>query len=71
MKHDRELIFFKLLAVSAALLYLYKLSKQNGGTLQGKYNPEKIAGLAAQLVPQEYRKQARQYGTMFLNRVIQ
>jgi|GEM_PF-3743942 len=71
MKHDRELLILKLVAVSAALFYLYKLHKKNGGSLSGKYNPEKIAGLAAQLVPENYRSEARRYGTMILNKVIQ
>lgn len=71
MKNDKELIVFKLLAVGAALLYLYKLQKKNGGTLQGRYNPESIASLAAQLLPQEYRRQATQVGTAILDRMIQ
>ena len=71
MKHDKELLLLKLVAVGTALFYLYKLHKKNGGSLAGKYNPEKIAGLAAQLVPEEYRPQARQFGTAVLNRVIQ
>ena len=71
MKKDRELIFLKLFAVSAALFYLYRLHQKNGGTLAGKYNPEKIANLAAQLVPEEYRPQARKISTTLLNRIIQ
>lgn len=71
MKHDRELLMLKLFAVGAALFYLYKLHQKNGGSLAGKYNPEKIAGLAAQLVPEEYRSQARRVGTTLLNRIIQ
>lgn len=71
MKHDKELIVLKLVAVSAALFYLYKLYQKNGGSLSGKYNPDKIAGLAAQLVPEEYRPQARKLGSTILNRIIQ
>ena len=71
MKNDRELIVLKLLAVTAALFYLYRLHQKNGGTLAGKYNPDKIASLAAQLVPEEFRPQARQMGTTLLNRIIQ
>jgi hypothetical protein len=71
MRHDKELTFLKLVAVGTALFYLYKLHQKNGGTLAGKYNPEKIANLAAQLVPPEYRGHARQFGTTLLNRIIQ
>lgn len=71
MKHDKELITLKLIAVTAALFYLYRLYQKNGGSLAGKYNPDKIAGLAAQLVPEEYRPEARKFGTTILNRIIQ
>jgi hypothetical protein len=71
MKNDKTLITLKLIAVCSALLYLYKLHQKNGGSLAGKYNPDKIAGLAAQLVPEEYRSQARKFGTVVLNRFIQ
>lgn len=71
MKHDKELLLWKLVAVGGILLYLYKMSQKNGGTLQGtgvRVNPEKIAGFAASFVPHEFRPHAAELGTAFINR---
>lgn len=75
MKHDKELLAFKLLAVAAVLLYVYKLSQKSGGSLaQNPYgvniNADKIVGLASQFVPREYREHARQMGSAVLNRFM-
>lgn len=68
---NKEVQFFKLLAVSAVLLYLYK-AKKSGQTLNGmRVNPEKIAGLAASFVPPEYRKQAIRIGSRAIERMMQ
>lgn len=71
MKKDQNLLIFKIIAVSAALLYLYKSTKANGGTMAGKYNPEAFANLGAQLFPAEYRGHVRKYGTQALTKLIQ
>lgn len=71
MKTKEQLLIFKLVAVSAALLYLYKLTKSQGGSMQGKYNPDNIAKLASHLLPEEYRGQARKIGKVLLTRMVQ
>lgn len=71
MRHDKELLFFKLVAVGGILLYLYKMSQKNGGTLEGtgmRVNPERIAGFAANFVPREFRPHATELGTAVINR---
>ena len=68
---DKSLTVYKLLAVGAALLYLYKMTQKSGGSMAGKYSPESFAHLASQLVPQEYRPHAKQMGVAILNRIIQ
>ena len=68
---DKELTFYKLFAVGAALLFLYKYTKKTGGTMTGKYNPDAIVNLASHLVPEEYRGHARKFGKIALTRMIQ
>lgn len=70
MTSKQQLTLFKFLAVSAALLYLYKLTKAQGLTMSGKYNPESIAGLGAQLLPEDYRNHATRIGVAVLKRYI-
>ncbi len=68
---NKELKFFKLVAVAGIMLYLYK-AKKSGVTINGmKVNPEKIAGLAAQFVPPEYRKHAVTIGSRAIERIMQ
>lgn len=68
--NDKNLTLFKVIAVGAIVLYLYKL-KQAQGTLSGiNMNPEKIAGLASKLVPPEYRHHAQQIGSAFIRRMM-
>lgn len=67
MNKNQELLVWKAVAVAAALLYLYKVAKANGGTLEGNnlginVNPEKVVHLASQFVPQEFRPKAREVG---------
>lgn len=71
MTKDKELTFYKLLAVGAALLFLYKYTKKTGGSMQGKYNPDNIVNLASHLLPEEYRGHARQVGKVILTRMVQ
>lgn len=71
MTKNQELTLFKFLAVGAALLYLYKLTKAEGGTLQGKINPENIANLGSHLFPKEYRPHAKAMGRVVLNRLME
>jgi len=68
---DKELTFYKLLAVCAGLLFVYQYTKKNGGTMQGKYNPDNIANLASHLLPEEYRGYGRQIGKQILTRMVQ
>lgn len=68
---DKELTFYKLLAVSAALLFLYKYTKKTGGTMTGRYNPDNIANLASHLLPEEYRGHARTLGKVILTKLVQ
>lgn len=72
MTKDKELLIWKSLAVGAALVYLYKVAKSNGGSLQNSamgvnMNPEKVVGLASQFVPQHLRPQAQQMGMNIWN----
>lgn len=64
----KQLTLLKFIAVAAAGYYLYHLNKAQGGTMQGKINPDKIAGLGASLLPKEYRPYATQLGAAFLRR---
>jgi hypothetical protein len=72
---DKEVQFFKLLAVSAVLLYLYKASQAQGKTLAG--NPfgvnvrgEQIVNLASQFVPKQYRHHAKKLGNVIVERYM-
>lgn len=66
-----NLLLFKLLAVGAGLLYVYKL-KQSGASMGNiRVNPEKIAGLAAQLVEPKYRKGVARFGARAIERIMQ
>lgn len=71
-QHDKELLFFKLLAVGGILLYLYKVNQKSPNGLMGNphinVNADKIAGLAAQFVPHPYREKVRTFGTHAINR---
>lgn len=70
MTQAQKLTALKFLAVAAAGYYLYHLSKAQGSSLQGRINPEKIAGLGAQLFPKEYRPYVQQLGSAFIKRSI-
>lgn len=72
---DKEILFFKLLAVSGVLLYLYKISQKSPTGIAGNpygvnVNAEKIAGLASQFVPREYRGHALKIGSAVIKRII-
>jgi hypothetical protein len=67
---NKDLLFLKLIAVSAALIYVYR-AKQKGVSLGNmKVNPEKIANLAANFVPREFRGHARQLGSLAIKRIM-
>lgn len=75
MSKDKELLMWKLLASGAALFYLYKVTKANGGSL--KNNPmgvsvqsENIVRLASQFVPKEFRPHAQRLGNHLLDKVL-
>lgn len=72
---DKEIAFYKLLAVGAAILYLYKVMQKNGGTLSGNpyginVNADKIAGLASNFVPNPYKAHAQRLGSVVLSRIL-
>lgn len=74
-KIDKELAFFKLLAVVTAAIYLYKAYAKNGGTLNGnpygiRLNPEKLADLASRFAPPQYQHHARNIGQAVLERYL-
>jgi hypothetical protein len=63
----KDLLIWKGLALAGVLVYLYKVTKANGGTLTGNsmgvnINPEKVIGLASQFVPEHQRRNARVIG---------
>jgi len=75
MTKQNELIFWKLVAAGAALFYLYKVTKANGGTLAGNpmgvnVNEQKFVDLASQFVPKEYRGHAKQLGAVVFNKFM-
>ena len=62
-----DLMFWKAVALAAALFYVYKVTKANGGTLSGNtmginLNPDKIVDMAAHFVPKDFRHHARTAG---------
>lgn len=66
---------WKLVALSAVILYMYKVSKANGGSLQGhpmmrQFNPDRAASLAASLLPEEWRPQAKQVSRVVIDRMM-
>ncbi len=69
--NDKELTFYKLIAVGAALLFLYKYTKKTGGSMQGRYNPDNIANLASHLVPPAYRDNARFISRTILTKMVE
>ena len=73
---DKELLMWKLVASGAALFYLYKVSKANGGTLKGnpmgvQIQTDNIVKLASNFVPREYRPHAKFIGSQILNRMME
>lgn len=70
MTDKQKLTLLKFVAVSAAGFYLYHLTKATGGTMQGKINSERLAGLGAQLFPHEYRPHVRELGAAFIDRML-
>ena len=68
-----ELNLFKLIAVGAALLYLYKLSKAQGTSLAGnpyaEVKSEQVVNLASEFIPKEYRPYARKIGNAVMTRI--
>lgn len=75
MSEETELLVWKVAAIGMALLYFYKLSQSQGTTLAGgpmgsKINPDNIVNLAAQIVPENWRPQAKQFGNVIINKVM-
>lgn len=72
---DKEILFWKLAAIGVAAVYVYKVTKANGGTLANNpmgvnLNPEKVATLASQFAPREWRPQAKYLGQKVLERIV-
>lgn len=73
--NNRDLMIWKAVAFAAAIVYLYKASKANGGTLAQnpygiKLNPERVASFASMFAPQDYRHHAKQLGQAILERYL-
>ena len=69
----RDVLVWKAIALGAVIVYLYKASKANGGTLAEnpygiKLNPDKILNFATRFVPPEYRKHASDLGRAAITR---
>lgn len=72
MTKQNELMIYKAVAVAGVLFYLYKVSKANGGTLQGnpmgiKINPDRLVHLGSHLVPEQHRQKALELGFAVLD----
>lgn len=72
---SRDVMIWKAIALGAVIIYVYKASRANGGTLaQNPYginlNPERVADFASRFAPREYRLQARQLGKALLERYM-
>lgn len=68
-KKENSIYIWKALAVVAALAYLYKIQKSNGGTLAGNsmginINGDGVIKLASHLLPEEHRENVRVYAKM-------
>lgn len=73
---NKDLLKWKLVAAGAALFYLYKVTKANGGTLKGnpmgvQIQSENIVKLASNFVPPEFRGHARKVGNQIMNRILE
>lgn len=76
MEKNENLMLWKGLAVGAALFYLYKLSKANGGSLQGNpmgvnINSDKIIDLASHLVVPEKRPMIKHYARKIVSKMTE
>lgn len=70
MKND-SLLIYKAIALSAVMFYIYKVSKENGGTLENNsmglnISSDKIIDMASHFVTPEQRHNVRKYGRMFV-----
>ena len=71
-KNNDSLMVYKAIAVAGVLFYLYKVSKANGGTLQGnpmgvKINPDRLIHLGSHLLPEQHRQKALELGFAVLD----
>lgn len=75
MKHDKELTILKLVAVAAATYYVFRLSQKNHtplGNLPENMQPnaDKIAHLASNLLPKDFRPAFRAHGGKIINKFL-
>lgn len=73
-KNENSIYIWKALAVVAALAYLYKLQKANGGTLAGNsmginINGDGVIKLASHLIPEEHRENVRTYAKLIKDKI--
>jgi hypothetical protein len=74
MNQKNNLLFWKAVALGATLFYVYKVSKENGGSLQGNpmgmnINSDKIINMASHFAPPEQRNNVRKYGKIIVDKI--
>jgi hypothetical protein len=73
----KEILFWQLMAVGIAVYAVFKYQKylKGGGQAINGMNlnvdPEKVVDLASKFVPHEWRPQARNLGSIILNKVME
>lgn len=71
---DKSILVWKAVAFGAALVYLYKVAKSQGGSLQGNpygvnLNGERVVDFASQFVSPEKRHYVKKFGQEILRRL--
>lgn len=71
-----NLNLWKALALGAALIYVYKVAKANGGSLQNNpmginLDSDKIINMASHFAPPEHRNNVRKYGRILASKLTQ
>lgn len=74
MSSNKEIQFWKLLAVGTAMYYLYRVSKAQGVTLGSnphtQIKTKNFVNLASQFVPEELRPKAREIGMNLMTKLM-
>lgn len=70
----KELLLWKIIAFGAVALYIYKVARANGGTLNGtplqNLNPEKVSAAASSLFNPEIRPYIQKGANIALNHFL-